>query len=665
MREPEDLKPLLHVEGWAEERNRLYAMLEATSDGIALFDHEGRLLLANLAFRKFFGLIPEGLARADPAATCQFLTSRARHPSEFERGFRALLLHPETTERETIELTLPYPRTLLRIRTPVRNEAGAVIGQVHTLQDVTVEREIARMKSEFVSTVSHELRTPLTSIKGSLQLIMKDQNELLPFQQELLAICLRNADRLIRLVGDVLDIPGIEAGRLALKLSDQTVPDLIELAIAGVSELARERLITIDASLPPNLPAVQADQDRIVQVLTNLLSNAIKFSEPAGRIRVTAELRRVALDDEDAVCGRRGLDRAISVSVIDQGRGIAQEDIDRLFVPYQRLDRSAARDTSGTGLGLAICKGIVEEHGGRIWVRSDGPGLGTTVTFLLPMEGPPRWHLFVADDDQIFVNFLTEALRAAGYLVTSATDGETTLQMVEQTVPDLLILDLLLPRVDGWTILATLRSKTATRNLPILVVTSLGDADAGRTVALGADDYLSKPISVSVLTDTISRLIATTVRRRRETEAEQAAEQLRMARSAAGERIERIRPRILIVEDNPINTELMVALLERGRYEIFTCGDGREVMRQVKAHRPDLILLDINLPHIDGLALTRLLREDRETSAVTIVAVSAYTVVGDEERIRQAGCDGFISKPLDTKTFLQTVASFLNRSKAR
>src|SRR5574337_251464 len=172
------------------------------------------------------------------------------------------------------------------MRSLVRDDAGTVIGHVHTLRDVTVEREIAQMKSEFVSTVSHELRTPLTSIKGALQLVMGNPQDLLPFQQELLAICLRNADRLIRLVSDVLDLSKIEARKLTLKSSEQQVADVIELALASVGAQARERQIAIEVSLPPDLPPVQADQDRIVQVLTNLLSNAIKFSQPAGRIDV-------------------------------------------------------------------------------------------------------------------------------------------------------------------------------------------------------------------------------------------------------------------------------------------------------------------------------------------------------------------------------------------
>src|SRR5574337_964806 len=649
---------------WIEERDRLYTVLEAASDGIALFDPEGRLLLANLTFRKYFGLIPEGLAHEDPAATLEFLRSRAKNPAEFERSFRGLLLHPETTEHDTIELKLPYPRVLLRIRTPVRDEAGAVVGHVHTVRDVTMEREVAQTKSDFVSTVSHELRTPLTSIKGSLQLIMGNPQNLLPFQRELRSICLRKTDRLTRLANDVLDLAKIEARKLTLKLSEQSVPHLVELALASVGMLAKERQTTVEVSLPSDLPPIQADQDRIVQVLTNLLSNAIKFSGPAERVRVVAELRRVAGDDEGIVRGRRGVDQAIEFSVIDRGRGIAQEDFDKLFVSFHQLDSSAARETAGTGLGLAICKGIVEEHGGRIRARSDGLGLGTTVTFLLPVGGPPRRRLVVADDDSLFVSLLVEVFEPAGYLVTSAPDGEAALQMIEQAIPDLLILELRLPRVNGWEILKIRREKATTRDLPILAVTSLGASDADQTLALGADDYLSKPISLSVVADTVGRLIAEAERRRRETEAETAAERLLAARPVGAQKAEKARLRILVVEDNPINMELMIELLERGGYEVYTCADGREVIQQTKTHRPDLILLDINLPHIDGLTLTRMLREDPETRSITILAVSAYSVAGYKERIRQAGCDGFIPKPIDTKAFLQTISMFLDRGKA-
>ncbi|HZY31360.1 MAG TPA: response regulator, partial [Candidatus Methylomirabilis sp.] len=273
--------------------------------------------------------------------------------------------------------------------------------------------------------------------------------------------------------------------------------------------------------------------------------------------------------------------------------------------------------------------------------------------------GPPRPRIMVADDEPRFVRLLTNILESAEFSVTSAPDGEITLRMVEQAVPDLLILDLLLPGIDGWEVLKTLRARASTRHLPILVVTGLGAGDAERTLALGADEYLSKPISPSVLIDTVNRLIADAERRRREvTEV--------FVDTAAGpiSETDTGHPRILIVEDNPVNLELMAELLSPHGFEIHSCGDGREVMRLAKAHHPHLILLDINLPNIDGLMLARILREDPETRDMAIVAISAYGMAGDRERILQAGCDEFIPKPINSGTFLATVSAFLERKRS-
>ncbi|MBI2902139.1 MAG: response regulator [Candidatus Methylomirabilis oxyfera] len=653
-------------ERWAEERDRLYAVFEATSDGIALFDLEGRLLLANLAFRKLFGVIPEGLSRDDPACTLAFLKSRAKDTTEFEREFRRLLLQRDTPERDRVELALPHPRSLLRVRTPVLDERGNLVGHVHTLRDVTKEQEVAQMKSEFVSRASHELRTPLTSIKGSLQLLIEGARNLPPFEQELLSVCLRNTDRLIHLVNDILDLSKMEAGKLKLRLSDQVVAHLIERAVAGITHQVEERGVTIEVYVPPDLPQVRVDRDRVVQVLTNLLDNAIKFSGPGERVRVAARGPQRLEPGTGGVPGvvsplaphRSHPGDFLEISVTDQGRGIAPHDIDKLFLSFQKLDGLTASDTPGTGLGLAICKGIVEQHGGRIWASSEGLGHGTTLTFLLPVLGPPRPRIMVADDEPRFVRLLTNILEPEEFSVTSAPDGENTLRMVEQAVPDLLILDLRLPGLDGWGVLKALRARISTRHLPILVVTALGAEDAEKTLALGADEYLSKPISPSVLIDTVHRLIGDVERRRREpTEAFADAGAGPISEADTG------RPRILIVEDNRVNLELMVELLSPHGFEVHSCGDGREVMRLAKANHPNLILLDINLPNIDGLTLARMLREDPETQTIAILAISAYSMVGDKERMVEAGCDGFIPKPIDTGTFLATVSTFLDRGR--
>lgn len=644
-------------ERWAEERNRLYAAFESTSDAIALFDLDGRLLQANLAFRKFFGLVPEGLSAQDPGHTLEFLKSRAKDPVEFERSFRRLLLHPEVTEYDTAELALPYPRVLLRACAPVNDGTGRVVGTLHTLRDVTKEQELTRMKSEFISTVSHEVRTPLAAIKGSLQLLIESVQNLHPSEQELLAICLRNTERLTSLVNDIVDLSKIQAGKLTLTFADQTVPHLIELALDAVRAQADERQTTFEVTVPQDLPPIRVNRDRIVQVLINLLSNAIKFSGPGERVEISARLKRIGPDEGGFRPVRGGPGDAIEVSVTDRGRGIAPHDLDKLFF-FQQLEGSSTRQTRGMGLGLAICKGIVEAHGGRIWASSEGLGHGTTVAFLLPQQGPPRRRILAADDDPTVVEFLVATLGTPECSVVAASNGEEALAKIQEAVPDLLILDLLLPGLDGWEILKILRAGASTRDLPILVLTALGISDAERTIALGADEYLSKPISPFVLRETVSRLVKEAERRRRVAEEEKAVS---AALFLPTPEVKPHRKRVLLAEDNPASAELVVELLSHKGFEVETCSDGKEVMHLAKAHRPDLILLDINLPNIDGLSLARMLRNDPQTHAIAIIAVTAYAMAGDRERVLQAGCNAFISKPIDTETFLEVISALIGR----
>src|SRR5258705_487398 len=270
-----------------------------------------------------------------------------------------------------LELAGPERRTLRWMITPTRDLLGGEVGVTVTLRDVTREREIDRMKTEFVSTVSHELRTPLASIKGSLHLLLSDEQLVLDeTQRRLVDISLKNTDRLIRLINNILDISKMEAGHIHLDLEMHQPVDFVELAVDGIRGFAESRRSSIETQLETDLPSVRVDFDRMVQVVTNLLSNAIKFSPEQERVTVGAR--------------RTGADLEIWVS--DHGRGIAPEDVGRLFRKFQQLDGSNVRAVGGTGLGLAICRGIVEEHGGRIEVDSR-PGAGATFTVRLPVPG--------------------------------------------------------------------------------------------------------------------------------------------------------------------------------------------------------------------------------------------------------------------------------------
>jgi signal transduction histidine kinase len=273
---------------------------------------------------------------------------------------------------ENLILELPTGRTLpiLIGAAPMHDAEGHIVGAVVGFQDVSQLHEVARLKNEFVATVSHELRTPLTSIRGSLQLLLAD-DEALPSEdgRELVGVALKSSERLVRIINDILDIAKIEAGQLPMSVKQVEVGPMLQTAADAVGGLAQEKRLTIDVVADAGVPALLLDQDRMVQSLVNLLSNAIKFSPTGGRITM-----RAAYDRPDQVV----------LSVTDAGAGIPEDQLAKVFEKFHQV---GGANRQGTGLGLSITKAIVEQHGGRITVAST-VGAGTTFSIVLPVEHP-------------------------------------------------------------------------------------------------------------------------------------------------------------------------------------------------------------------------------------------------------------------------------------
>jgi signal transduction histidine kinase len=358
---------------------RLEALLEASRSGVILFDRAGRATYVNGGFRRLFaadrqggpaqfvglqhGRIEAALQAWLPSGTNAAVLSEphdAEAPPSVGAGDREILIQLPGESR---------PRVLRRYSAPVHSAKGEPLGWMDVFDDVTHAHEVDRMKTEFISTVSHELRTPLTSIKGSLALLLDGSVPLDEEITELLQVSKRNADRLVRLVNDILDISKIEAGKLELDLAALRPERLCGDSVAGIDGIAKKVGVRVRCELQPDLPAVLADQDRVVQVLTNLLSNALKFS-PAG---------------EEVVLRARRHDSAVCFEVKDNGPGIPPEFRSKLFTQFAQSDR-ARREQEGTGLGLAICRALVLKHEGEIWVESE-PGHGASFFFTLPTVG--------------------------------------------------------------------------------------------------------------------------------------------------------------------------------------------------------------------------------------------------------------------------------------
>lgn len=344
------------------EMERLETVLTSMAEGILVTDSDNQVILFNPAAQKIFDLVPHRIIHQPVDKFCEL------------GGFSVLVDYINRVRAEGIgatgqEADIEVKGKKLKVNfSPLMDETEAFAGVVMSIRDVTVEEEVDRMKTEFISTVSHELKTPLTSMKGSLQFIMSKGKWLTATERELLAICLRNTERLIRLINDILDISKIEAGRIEFEFSPQAMVELVTYSTEEINSFAMSRRITVINKIGENLPPVYGDHDRLVQVITNLLSNAVKFSPEGSSVTVSA--------------AKEG--NYLAVSVTDHGKAIQWSERDKLFKKFQQVDRSETGERGGTGLGLAICKELVEKHHGKIYYQS-GVSEGNIFTFKIPV----------------------------------------------------------------------------------------------------------------------------------------------------------------------------------------------------------------------------------------------------------------------------------------
>jgi signal transduction histidine kinase/ActR/RegA family two-component response regulator len=369
--------------------------------------------------------------------------------------------------------------------------------------------EVSAHKSEFLASMSHELRTPLNAVIGFSEVLLERMfGELNERQEDYLKDILGSGRHLLALLNDILDLSKVEAGQMQLDVTTFPAQDALQYAMSLVRERAVHHSITTHVDIAPALGSITADELRFKQVLLNLLSNAVKFTPDGGRVNVAA--------------WREATDLIVTVS--DTGVGILPEDQERIFDSFQQGGRSASK-VEGTGLGLTLTKRIVELHGGRLWLVSD-PGAGSTFGFSLPQDpamtapvpSPQQWDSLPADDDRPTVVVIEDDassselvalhLGAAGLRPVVVRTGEEGLDAVHALRPAAVILDILLPGMDGWEVLSTLKADASTATTPVVVVSVF--PGRGRGIALGASDYLVKPVAKDELLASIRRAVATT-----------------------------------------------------------------------------------------------------------------------------------------------------------
>ncbi len=545
------------------------AIIASSNDAIISKTLEGIVTSWNPAATKMFGY-----TQAEMLGQTMVLLVPADHVDEepeilskIRRG--EFIEHFETVRRRKNGEVIPVSVTI----SPIRDRNGTVIGASKIARDISERKKAERMKSEFVATVSHELRTPLTSIRGALGLVLgKFGAGMADKARQLLETANRNSERLTLLINDILDLEKIESGRLDFEFKPADLVTIANQALSANEGYGQQHGVKLVLREAPPSASVWADAHRLLQVFANLISNAVKYSPPGG----TVELSLQAVS-----AGWR-------VGVRDHGSGIPEEFKQRMFQRFAQADSSDTRQKGGTGLGLSITKAIVERHSGSIGYTSQADQ-GTEFFFVLPHwqevlapdpTGDARPRMLICEDNPDVAMVLAELLAQEGIASDRAATGAAALELLARQTYRGLLLDLGLPDMDGISLVQTLRSKAATRDLPVVVVS--GRAAENRSWegdSLSVLDWLQKPVDQARLSAVLSQVL----------------------RQRHNEPVSQSR-RILHVEDDPDIiqvTQALIADLAEYHYAV-SLADARAQLRQ--SHF-DLVLLDLTLPDGSGAEL--------------------------------------------------------------
>lgn len=520
--------------------------------------------------------------------------------------------------------------------------------------------EASRLKSEFLANMSHEIRTPLNGIIGMIGLLAGTR--LSDEQREFAETIRTSSDSLLSIINEILDFSKIEAGRLDLEEHPFALQRCVEEALDLLAPKASENGLELVYYVAPQTPqVVLGDETRLRQILVNLIDNAVKFT-PAGEVVVT--VRSIV---KPTACDRPGT--LLEFSVRDTGIGIPRERLSSLFHPFTQVDASTTRRFGGTGLGLTISKRLAEMMGGAMWAESE-PGRGSTFFFTLAVKetpahllpSPPRdlsglagKRLLIVDDNVITRSILERYATDWSMTYASFAAGQDALAYAAQEAPcDLALVDMRLPGSDGIALAAALRRLPACHGLPVVLLTPIGSA-ASNGAPLDGTAQLFKPVKADALARALLDLLGPT-----QTVAEHSEPSIP---PGVAERMgDRFPLRILVAEDNLVNQKVALRMLERIGYHPDFAVNGRHALEALARQRYDVVLMDVQMPELDGIEATRQIRLVSESNFQPyIIAMTAHALDGDREHCLRSGMNDYISKPVRLESLIIALQRYQER----
>jgi two-component system, NarL family, sensor histidine kinase EvgS len=614
------------------QKELLQLILESIADGVVVADSNGKFLLFNAAAEQVLGIgatdtTPDQWSDRYGSYLPDGVTLYPPNDLPLVRAMRGETV--DAVELFIRNAKVPDGRLIRITGGPLKGADGALQGGVVVFHDITLQkraREVlvqakeqalraSKFKDQFLSTMSHELRTPLNAVLGFSDLLADERyGPLNDRQQRYVSHIHSGGKHLLKLISDILDLSKIEAGRMELCREDVTVASAFSEVISALYPLAEKKSQALLQQVEPNLH-VHADAMRFKQVLMNLAGNAIKFTPEGGRIELAA--RRV--DDQ------------IRVEVRDNGPGIPAEQQQRIFEAFFRLTETGSA-TEGTGLGLAITSRLVELHGSKLGIESQ-PGEGTCFHFALPLvaiipdqpsqtsvpmpraRNAPR--ILIVEDNAATGQLIQSQLTSSGYETLRCDKPERATDMAAELQPDAITLDLLMQPVHGLEVLLQLKNDPRTSKIPVIVVTIVDQPGVG--TALGADEYLIKPVDKATLLVAVERC-------------------LRSRGGAAPART------ILVVEDDVSTLEMIVELLRVYGYAVSTATDGAQARASVAQSLPELVILDLVLPKMSGFELLAEWRSNPRTADLSVFVLTSKDLTKEEERYVHAHAESLFRK---------------------